>query len=198
MSRFVESIKLMDGVFFRLSLHQQRINQVFADHFPSHPIPELTKLLSDFEIPQKGLFKCRIVFDSEIRSVQFEQYVRREIHCIKVVETDIETLHYKTEERGKFQEAFAKRDGCDDVLLIRNGLITDCSYSNLALYNGEKWITPRIPLIYGVNRAMLLSEGKIYEDDINISDLSNFQAIRLFNAMIEFGEIQFNVNTIKI
>lgn len=198
MSRFVESIKLMDGVFFRLSLHQQRMNKVFADHFPEHPIPELTKLLSDSEFPQKGLFKCRIVFDSEILSVQFEQYIRREIKSLKVVETDIETLPYKTEERSKFQVAFAKRDGCDDVLLIRNGLITDCSYSNLALYNGEKWITPRIPLIYGVYRAMLLSEGKIHEDDINISDLSNFQAIRLFNAMIEFGEIQLNINDILI
>jgi len=51
-------------------------------------------------------------------------------------------------------------------------------------------------LIYGVNRANLLEEGKIFEKDIKLSDLQNYSAIRLFNALIEFGEIELNISNI--
>jgi len=42
----------------------------------------------------------------------------------------------------------------------------------------------------------LLSESKLMEKDIKASELMNFQYISLFNAMIEFGELQLDVSTI--
>lgn len=196
MCRFIESIQLRDGVFKRLELHQPRLQKAMAAFYPNVPAIDLAEILKQSEYPTEGLFKCCIVYDSEIRQMDFSPYVRREIQTLRVVETDMASAPYKSEDRSALSAAFAKRGDCDDVLLVRNGLLTDSSYCNVALFDGESWITPRLPLIYGVNRAQLLSEGKLIEKDIKLDDLLNFQSICLFNAMIEFGEITIKTSSV--
>ena len=196
MCRFVESIKLKDGVFYRLQLHQQRVNRAFEAFYPTREPIDVVETLFQTVFPQEGVYKCRLVYDSDLQSLDIAPYVRREIRSLKLVETTQESLPYKQEDRTEFNAAFAQRGGCDDVLLVKDGLLTDTSYCNIALYDGENWYTPRTPLLYGVNRMQLLSEGKLLEKDIKASELMNFQYIRLFNAMIEFGELQLDVSAI--
>ena len=197
MCRFIESIKLADGKFYRLELHQARVNKAFADFYPTIKPINLSELLLKSNFPKSGTHKCRIVFDSDVQFLEYTPYVRREIKSLKLVETDMETLPYKIEDRTKLNIAFAKRKDCDDILMTKNGLLTDTSYSNIALFDGSKWVTPKFPLVYGTNRAYLLSDNKIIEKDINFSDLKNFTHIRLFNAMIEFGELELEINSIR-
>ncbi len=197
MCRFIESIKLQDGKFYRIALHQARVDKVFADFYPAVKPINLVELLIKSDFPETGIHKCRIVFDSEMQSLEYIPYVRREIKSLKLVETDMETLPYKIEDRTKLDIAFAKREACDDVLMIRNDLLTDTSYSNIALFDGENWITPKSPLLFGVNRAQLVAENKLIQKDIKVSELFNFQRISLFNAMIEFGEMEIQIDAIK-
>ena len=197
MCRFIESIKLADGKFYRLELHQARVDKAFADFYPTIKPINLSELLLKSNFPKSGTHKCRIVFDSDVQFLEYTPYVRREIKSLKLVETDMETLPYKIEDRNKLNIAFAKRKDCDDILMTKNGLLTDTSYSNIALFDGSKWVTPKFPLVYGTNRAYLLSDNKIIEKDINFSDLKNFTHIRLFNAMIEFGELELEINSIR-
>jgi len=197
MCRFIESIKLQDGKFYRIALHQARVDKVFADFYPAVKPINLVELLIKSDFPETGIHKCRIVFDSEVQSLEYLPYVRREIKSLKLVETDMETLPYKIEDRTKLDIAFAKREACDDVLMIRNDLLTDTSYSNIALFDGENWITPKSPLLFGVNRAQLVAENKLIQKDIKVSELFNFQRISLFNAMIEFGEMEIQIDAIK-
>ncbi len=196
MCHFIESIKLQDGEFYRLELHQARVQKAFDDYFPTSEVINLLKILHQVDIPKTGIYKCRIVYDSEVRVLELTPYIRREIRNLKLVETDMDSIPYKTENRQKINEAFARRNNCDDVLLVKNSLLTDSSSCNIALWNGENWVTPRTPLIYGVNRAQLLAENKIVEEDIKAARLMNFQLIRLFNAMIEFGELELDINSI--
>ena len=196
MCRFVESIKIQDGDFKRLQLHQARLQKAMACFYPNKKEIDLAESLRNTDFPTQGLFKCRVVYDSEIRQVEFAPYNKREIRSLKLVETDMESHAYKLEDRNEFNAAFAKRGDCDDVLLVKNGLLTDTSYCNIALYDGENWYTPRIPLLYGVNRTQLLEEGKLIEKDIKPVELLNFRYISLFNAMIEFGELKLEVASI--
>ena len=197
MCRFIESIKLADGRFYRLELHQARVDKAFADFYPTIKPINLSEVLLKSNFPKSGTHKCRIVFDSDVQFLEYTPYVRREIKSLKLVETDMETLPYKIEDRTKLNIAFAKRKDCDDILMTKNGLLTDTSYSNIALFDGSKWVTPKFPLVYGTNRAHLLSDNKIIEKDINFLDLKNFTHIRLFNAMIEFGELELEINSIR-
>jgi 4-amino-4-deoxychorismate lyase len=114
------------------------------------------------------------------------------------VPTEIESLPYKKEDRKDYNAAFGMRGNCDDVLLLKNGLLTDTSICNIAFFDGRCWLTPAKPLIYGVNRASLLEEGKIIEKDIKLDELKKFSNVRLFNAMIEFGEIELKIRDIHI
>jgi 4-amino-4-deoxychorismate lyase len=196
MCRFFESIKIKDGVVYRLKLHQERVNNAFAAGYPDEDILSLFEIINQSVIPQSGIYKCRIVYDSDLISFEIAPYVRREIKSLRMVDTDMESYLYKQEDRTLFNEAFAKRGECDDVLLVKNGLLTDTSYSNIALYDGTNWFTPRIPLLYGVNRAELLESGKLIEKDIAATELKNYKQIALFNAMIEFGELILPVEQI--
>jgi 4-amino-4-deoxychorismate lyase len=132
-----------------------------------------------------------------VQSLEYTPYVRREIRSLKLVDTDMESKAYKMEDRTGLNAVFAQRGDCDDVLLVKNGFLTDTSYSNIALFDGEQWFTPRVPLLYGVNRAGLLTEGKIIEKDIKTEELMNFQSLTLFNALIEFGDIILDISVIN-
>ena len=91
---------------------------------------------------------------------------------------------------------FASRGTADDVLVVRKGWLTDTSICNIALWNGKQWITPSKPLLAGTKRASLLEQGEIATGDIRPDDLPAYSRIRLFNAMIEFGEIELPVDKI--
>jgi 4-amino-4-deoxychorismate lyase len=196
MCLFFESIKLKDSVFYRLKQHQERVNKAFDACYPDEDSISVFESLNQFVIPQEGTYKCRMVYDSELISLEIVPYVRREVKSLRLVDTDMESYPYKLEDRTEFHAAFAKRGECDDVLLVKQGLLTDTSYSNIALFDGKDWFTPRVPLLFGVNRAELLSLGKLIEKDITVDELKNYQQIALFNAMIEFGELVLPVSQI--
>jgi len=198
MCRLVESIKLKDGVFYRLKFHQERLNKAFGICFLNEEPISLFDSLYQTLIPQEGIYKCRIVYDTDVQTIEIQPYLRREIQSLKLVETDMESYTYKLEDRTGFNSAFAQRGDCDDVLLVKNGLLTDASYSNIALFDGKNWFTPRVPLLYGVNRADLLEQEKLIEIDINVGDLKDYQKIALFNAMIEFGELVLDIDKIVL
>lgn len=196
MCQFLETIKLCDGQFSRLPLHQLRLENAMHDYYPSAIVPKLVDVLSAANFPLAGMYKCRVIFDSQVRLVEFHPYIHPTIQSLKVIETDISSLPYKMADRTGYQAVFAQRANCDDVLLVKNGLLTDTSYCNIALFDGRNWITPRVPLIKGVNRSQLIAEGVILEDDIKMDDLMNFQHITLFNALNEFGSIKLDISSI--
>lgn len=197
MCRFIESIKLQDGEFKRLELHQARIQKAFDAYYPNEKVFDLVESLNNSDFPtEKGIFKCRIVYDSKICQLEFNQYIMRPINSLCLIETEIESLPYKPENRDLYNKAFALSSNCDDVLLVKNGWLTDTSYCNIALFDGNRWFTPRIPLLYGVNRAELLKYGKLVEKDIKAQELKEYQEIALFNAMIEFGELVLDIDKV--
>jgi 4-amino-4-deoxychorismate lyase len=196
MSRFIESIKLLDGQFYRLPFHQARVNGVFECFFPNTQPFDLELLLKSENFPKKGTYKCRIVFDSNIQLIEFVPYSRREIKSLKLVETQIEPTAYKSEQREKINEAYNQRANCDDIIMLNYGYLSDASYWNIALWDGKNWCTPTRPIIYGTQRAALLQSGKIIEKNILKENLLNYKRIRLFNAMVEFGEIELDCKSI--
>jgi 4-amino-4-deoxychorismate lyase len=165
------------------------------EYYPSVKIPSLVKSLNEIDFPKVGLFKCRVIYDSQIRKIEFHPYSLPSIRSLKIIETNITSLAFKLLDRTDYQNAFSKKGECDDVLMVKNGLLTDTSYCNIALFDGQKWYTPQIPLLYGVNRAQLIENKKIIERNIAIDELKNYQRIALFNAMIAFGEIELEINS---
>ncbi len=193
---FIESIKLLNGVFYRMELHQARIQTVFQQFFPTSPVIDLQKFLSTQNIPSTGLYKCRLVFDKRVNLFEFIPYSPKTINSLKVVHADIEPCAYKSSNRSALDAAFALRGTADDVLILNRGEITDTWYANVALWNGHEWHTPQTPLIAGVQRADLLAKGLLIQKKITPDMLPNYQKLCIFNAMIEFGERVISMNEV--
>ncbi len=194
---YLETIKLLNGEFFRLKYHRQRMNNVRAMGV-NLPEFDIEKLLKDSDFPATGLFKCRFLYGTEGYNISYEVYERRKIESLKLIELDIEKTPFKSADRSAYQRAFQLRNNCDDVLISTHGLMADSSYANVAFFDGHQWLTPAKPLIPGTNRAMLLEQEKICLAEIKSDTLGSYEKISIFNAMIEFGEIELPVSKITI
>ena len=89
-----------------------------------------------------------------------------------------------------------KNESAIDILIVKNGLITDTSYSNIILYNGKEWFTPKSFILNGVKRQYLLNTGKVKEIKITLENLKNFEKISLINAMLEPQDIEIGIENI--
>ena len=96
----------------------------------------------------------------------------------------------KSTDRSALNRLFARRGAYDDILIVRRHLLTDTSIANIALFDGSHWHTPQHPLLKGTKRAELLDKGILTEKDIRMEELPAYSTIRLFNAMIDWGEAE--------
>lgn len=193
----IEAIAWRDGKAERLIYHQKRVEEAFRVLFPDKQPFMLKELLQSVDGPGTGLYKLRLEYGVEPGIMEFQEYRMRKVTSLQLVGIDHEPMYYKATERDYIDRAFSKRGLCDDVLMVRDGLLTDSSYANIALFDGKKWLSPRIPLLYGTRRAYLVDHGQIEPADIKADDLVQFQRIRLFNAMIGFGELELPVSAIS-
>jgi 4-amino-4-deoxychorismate lyase len=196
MSLFIESIKVLNGKFYNLDFHQDRINRTLNQFYPNHQID-----LNIFNVPQifsNGLFKFRLLYSNKIEKYEYLSYRLKEIKSLKIVNSDNLNYEFKYQERTAIHRLFAQRCDCDDILIVRNNLITDTSYCNILLEKDNKLFTPSNPLLKGTQRDFLLSQGLIEEREIRISEINYYKALYLINCMIDFTDkIKIEIGDIK-
>lgn len=188
MSPFIETIRIEHGAIQNLSYHNQRMNATRKALFGPDTLIDLADSIQPDNCLQRT--KCRIEYNKDILMVDYAPYQIRPVHSLRLLSCDAIDYPYKSTNRSALNALFADRGEADDILIIRNGLLTDTSICNIALWNGETWVTPAMPLLPGTMRASLLNAGKIIPSDIRPEDLPDYSRIRLFNAMIGFGEVE--------
>ena len=196
MSRLIESIKLLDGRFHNLLYHEERMERSLkALHGTVKPV-RLEKYLREHEYPQAGLFKCRIVYDGIASETTFTPYEAKTIRRVTIVEDDTICYGLKYEDRAAINRLFERRGDCDDILIVRQGRVTDCSFSNIVFRKAEDWYTPAAPLLKGTMRQNLIDRNKIRPGEILKADIRSFDAFKIINAMLEFDSPEIEVSEI--
>lgn len=198
MSRLIESIKLDSGRFHRLHYHQVRVDRTQFDLFQLKNAINLSTEIAKHPYPKTGLFKCRIVYEKQLESIEFLPYEVKKVESLKIVHDDSIEYPYKYEDRNQISTLFDQRQFCDDVLIVKNGFITDCSYSNIIFFDGDKWVTPNTPLLKGTMRQFLLDAAEIKEQPVTIQDIPSFKSFRLINAMMGFDGPEIEVSKIVL
>lgn len=180
---FLETIKIVDGEIYNLSYHQKR----YESALKSLGIKETQKLEEFIKPPEWGLYRCRLVYNDKDIEVTFHEYKKRDIATFKLIfENEIEYSH-KYADRKSLDALFEKREDADEILIIKDLMVTDTSIANIAFQTQDgSWITPKNPLLKGTTRARLLDEGMITEADIKVHELRSFSKVALLNAMIDF------------
>ena len=202
MHQFLETICIRDGQPMHLDWHQHRVNATIAHFYPDLPIEDstfpLVEILSTCDIPQEGLFRCRILYDINAITIEFFPYAPRLIKTLRLIEAPAGyDYRYKYADRNILEDLFSQRGDADDILLTRDGWITDTSIANIAFRKDNRWYTPSIPLLAGTTWKRLVSIGILIPRPIHQEDLLRFDAFRIFNAMNDWGGVEQSTDAIR-
>ena len=196
MSLLFESIRIENGKFENLVYHEQRMKRSLKSLFGVDEPFDLEADLSHVPLPAEGVHKCKLIYDDESRQIEFDEYKPRLVKSLKLVEHDRINYEFKYTDRKTLNHLFTLREQCDDVLIIKRGFVTDTSYANVAFRKGNDWFTPWQPLLKGTMRQQLVEYNKIQEEEITARDIQDFEAIKIFNAMLRFDSEEIAIENI--
>lgn len=195
MSQFIESISCINGELQLLELHQARVNRSFFTNYGLLARPlKLSRVIR--QIPRQGYFKCRVVYDKENFEATFAPYTTPKINSLQIVEGGAIDYRYKYANRSGLEKLFAQRKEADDIIIVKDGMITDSYFANLAFFDGEEWWTSDKPLLEGVRRQSLLDQGMLQKTNITLGDLVKYEKVSLVNAMLDLGEVVVDLTDI--
>lgn len=184
----LETIKIKDGTIHHVEDHQDRMDQSIKKIYgPEAVAPRLEEHIFIPEYVGFSWYKCRIIYGLSIGKIEFEPYKLPEINSLELVHNDEISYELKWADRSQLNR-ISEKSSADDILIVKNGQITDSSYANLLFYRNGKWITPAHPLLAGTQRARLLSKNQILTAEITPEDLHHFDHIKWINAMLDLED----------
>lgn len=183
MYQLLETIRCADGRLENLEFHQARFSHARKLNFNAEDEISLEQQIEGPDFAQAGLFRCRVIYGRQIEKIEFIPHVYRVVNSLQLIVDNNIDYNFKYANRKNLEQLFEKRSDCDDIIIVKNGLITDSFAANLVFYDGKKWWTPDTPLLPGTQRARLLEAGEITARRITQNDLHHFQKVGLINAM---------------
>ncbi len=185
---FLECIQLKEGQLSLLPYHQERINKTCFHFYQQIPKWDLDSSLIPEKLPKSGHYKVRLVYDLNHCQIEWMPYHFRPIQTLQVLEADTIDYAFKYQDRNALDLLFQKRGKADDIIIIKDGGVTDGYYANLAFLKKGQWFTPENPLLPGVKRAFLLDQGKLKTAQIRPADIFGFEKVAFINAMIDLED----------
>jgi len=142
------------------------------------------KLQSIMTPGSAGLFSTA----QDLLKVDYELYNPLEVKSLFIIDSKLDYT-YKSTNRNELDALRQQaKKYADEVLIAKNGFITDTSYTNVAFFDGKQWFTPTTYLLNGTQRQFLVDKKILLEADIRTSDVHQFQKILLYNSMLGFEE----------
>jgi len=185
MSLFFETLLIKDQKINNLIYHNARLNETIKRNFNIESDIDLAKIV---KIDSHKAHRCKVIYDKDIQDIQLFPLIKREFKTFKLIHSDIE-YNFKYLNRSYLENLYKQREDCDDIIIVKDNLITDTTIANIAYFDGKDWFTPKTPLLKGSMRAYLLKNKLLLEKDVKIEDIKNAKKIAIMNAIIGFYEI---------
>lgn len=185
----IETICYENGAFQRIPLHEERMKRSRQLLFGIlDPL-----LLSGLSIPESlkdQKVKCRITYSFQIEDIAYEPYIYKSIKSLKLVREDAIDYSHKYKNRESLNKLLGSRGVCDEILIVKNGMITDTSFSNIIFLKGGTWYTPEYPLLPGTRREDYLQKKLIVPRIIRPDEVCFYEEVRLINAFLSLEEAE--------
>jgi 4-amino-4-deoxychorismate lyase len=196
MYQLIETIKIFNGKIYNINLHNKRLNNTRRDLFNANNFIKIEDHIKIREENKKIILKCRVIYNEEILQIEIEPYLKRNITKLKIIHANEINYKYKFEDRSKINNLCLNIKSSEDILIIKNNLITDTSFSNIVLTDGKSFFTPKSPLLKGTKREELISNKTIKERDIKQTEIKQFKKAYLINAMLDLFEAPIEIKNI--
>jgi 4-amino-4-deoxychorismate lyase len=188
MCRLVESVRVSNGAALNVEYHLERMNRSRRELFGARGDIDPLSSLAIPEEYRAGIVKCRLLYRAELEAVEFHHYRVKPAGSVRLVYDDTVDYTYKYEDREALDRLFGMRGECDEIIIVRRGVLTDASSANIVLDDGSRLITPDTPLLRGTMRARLLDRGIIAEGRITPDGLRSFARVHFINAFADIGD----------
>jgi len=183
-----ETIRIENGMVQNLKWHHLRLEHTFQAIYSTKCPFNLESIITPNEFCN-GLVKLRFLYNKTDSICDFSHYDSKKIETLKLVNDDSLFYDFKFTNRNKFISLYKLKQNKDDILIVKKGFITDTSIANIAFFNGTNWISPKFPILKGTSRERLIHENKIQIANIKPQKLKYFLSFKIFNAMIDFDEL---------
>lgn len=183
---FLETILCNEGVAHHLSYHQQRLD-LTLQKFDLAAHYNLSELITP---PSDAQYRCRFLYDGLHFNIEYHPYIQKKITSLRLIQDNTIEYSSKYANRNDLNTLFELREGCDDILIVKNEYLTDTTIANIAIFINNQWLTPKLPLLEGTTRSRLIDERKIIPANISITDALGASKIALMNAMTGFVEME--------
>lgn len=135
------------------------------------------------EIPKEGQIRLRVEYNADgVARVDSRPYFESEMTLVRLFETFL-IYNHKFADRNDLEAIYKHRGAAHDVLMVIDGLVTDTTMANVAIFDGTHWLTPRKPLLLGTCRARMIRQGLLKETDITEADIREAQSVVIMNAL---------------
>jgi 4-amino-4-deoxychorismate lyase len=181
--QLLETIKVDQGKPFFISFHNERFNSSQQALFGTQEKVDLSTIINP---PDLNCYRCRVIYSKTIENIEFIPYQSRIFKTFQAVYDDEIKYNFKYLDRSAIQKLEQLKKEANDILIIKQGVITDTSIANVAFFDGEQWVTPVNPLLKGTTRERLLKEGKIKPEVIELKNTKKYSKMALMNAILGF------------
>ena len=187
----IETIRVTDGRYCNAPMHLQRMERSVRELYGcASPLVELPPVPAPY---CSGVVKCRIFYGKEIGSLEFDSYRPREVKTLRLVEGGDMDYHLKYADRSRLDALRALRGDCDEIVILRDGIVTDTSYSNLLFLSDNGVFTPAVPLLCGTMRQSLIERGEAETLSVSgeelLSGAYHIHSVLMINAMLPPGAV---------
>lgn len=194
--RFIETIRYQFGRLHLVDLHENRMKRTLRAQRQPSPLLSvleqygLKRMLEPYLIglSAKECIKLRFTYDiDQLDTPTLVSYTPRLIKYVKLIDLpDTASYEYKWENRSLLEvEGLASEE---EVLFVRNGLLTDTRFSNIVLRLSGELLTPECPLLHGVMREYLIGLGRIRTASLTPMHWVQAESYHFINAMLPLPE----------
>jgi 4-amino-4-deoxychorismate lyase len=190
MCQLLETIKVKGNRLQHTGYHNNRVNASRLALFGSTRQWDLSEIIRIPELDPAITYRCRFLYAEEPGKTEFIPYVKRVVRKLYAIDCGNLEYSFKYADRSAFDKLKAGIPDPEhsDILLVKEGLITDTSFSNIILWDGATWYTPAVPLLKGTKREYYLDNKIIFGREIRIKDLHLYKSARLINAMLDIDD----------
>lgn len=182
---FIETIRVRNGVLENIEFHKKRMHETCKEFDINFKEDYLENIIIPKDLSSKEL-KLRIVYSKNSLEQSIEVYNRRKISSLRLIEANDIDYSFKYEDRDKLNSLLKQKEGAYEILIVKNGFITDTSFSNIVLLDqSNQLFTPSTYLLNGTQRQRLLLNNQIKEIPLTPKDLKNYKSLHLINALNE-------------
>jgi 4-amino-4-deoxychorismate lyase len=182
----LETLRIKNGEIRNLEFHNRRFNASREKMFGIRRTADLREYI---QVPVDlgfGTYRCRILYRETIEKIEFLPHQPSKVSSLKLVYHDGIEYSLKYADRELLGRLLEQKDDCDEILIVKNGYITDTSIGNICFLAGDgAWLTPDTPLLNGTMRMCLLERGRIRETSIRPEDLNIYRGAKMINCIMD-------------